>query len=436
MSFPKFNNTTLIALLLFLFTESALLFYTPRTETAQLIIVYLSMFVAYMVLYHEVKNIRTAAFLGVLFRSIAWLAFPALSNDIYRFIWDGSLVLEGVNPYLFTPTQYLVTNSSHPFDQLYPLLNSPDFYSVYPVVIQVISAFGALATNDYYLSALIIKLPILVAEIATIWMLPKVLMGFKISPKYAMLYMLNPLLIIDVVGNAHFEALAICFILLSIKWLQNERPLSAGAGMALAVATKLLPLILVPFILKALSSGARKQFFIGLLGVSVLTALPLLDTVFIRHFISGIGHYFQSFEFNASIYYIVSRSISWFAGYDAIAVVGPALGVLTIIICWIIYFRLKPQNLKEALAAGAMAWTVYLFLSTTVYPWYVAPLLVLGMFGRMKYPIIWSAAVFLSYSFYSETLQWPWFVATEYFLVAVSLFYPKFTKRLFSSTLR
>jgi alpha-1,6-mannosyltransferase len=46
---------------------------------------------------------RLSLGLGVMFRLVFLLGLPMLSQDFYRFIWDGQVLLHHINPYSFTP---------------------------------------------------------------------------------------------------------------------------------------------------------------------------------------------------------------------------------------------------------------------------------------------------------------------------------------------
>ena len=61
----------------------------------------------------------------------------------------------------------------------------------------------------------------------------------------------------------------------------------------------------------------------------------------------------------------------------------------------------------------------YLFLSTTVHPWYIATPLLLSVFTKYKFPLVWSFMVMLSYSAYGKNGfdEKLWLVAFEYILV-------------------
>ncbi len=433
-----FNNSIIVASVLFLFGTGAILFFTPRTEIFQLCVVYFSLYVAFIALYHEVNKIRTAAFIGVFARCIAWLSFPTLSDDIYRFIWDGEMTLYGVSPFSLAPSEFIRSNQFPPFDQLYPLLNSPNYFSIYPIVIQISSAFGALASNDLYLSSLLIKLPILLAEIGTIWMLPKVLMRLNISPKYSVIYMLNPLLIVDVVANAHFEAVMIFFIVLCIKLIQDKKMGLAGSALALAVGTKLIPVLLFPFLLKAISKKLRSHFALSFLGLLIILFIPLFSQELIINYWSSIRLYYQTFEFNASFYYIARELSQLIVGYNAIQIIGPLFGFSSLLVMGYLYWKQEAFNLMNALKSIYWSLFVYFLFATTVHPWYIAILIVMGIFTRNFTALAWSLLIILSYSayandHYSESML---LILVEYTGLFVFVVYPKIIRRLLSSAIR
>lgn len=435
MSKYQFNLVTIIALILFGFGEVVLLFFTPRTETAQLFTLYFGLFAAYMVMCNEVRNIRTAAFIGILTRCLAWLAMPTLSDDIYRFIWDGSVSLEGINPYLATPSAFLKDYPSEPFSTLFPLLNSADYFSVYPLVIQVISAFGALVANDLYLASLIIKLPILLAEIGILWMLPRLMVQLNLNPKLSLWYFLNPLIIVELTGNAHFEGLMIFFTLIAIKMIVLKKYKRGALALALGVATKLIPLLLFPFLLKALPKKARIPFTIVFIVGCLALFAPLLNPTFIVHFSASIDLYFRSFEFNASVYYVVREIGSLLVGYNLIGLIGPSLFLLSALSLLYFWWKQVPFLVNDALKSSLYALSTYYILATTVHPWYISMLLMLGILSARVYPVIWTMAAFLSYFAYQTAAyeESYWLIAFEYALVALAFARPIWLKQWLSS---
>ena len=76
------------------------------------------------------------------------------------------------------------------------------------------------------------------------------------------------------------------------------------------------------------------------------------------------------------------------------------------------------ETTTQLLVAMLFAVSVYFLLSTTVHPWYVATPLLLSVFTRYRFAIVWSLLVMLSYSAYGEEFNENlWLVAVEYLVV-------------------
>ena len=109
-------------------------YFIERPNFELLITVYCSLFlISFLILNNkEAYPFKVLLFSGLLFRFCLIFSTPALSDDFYRFIWDGRIQQLGFNPFDFTPRQFLNHNSDSFLNQLFPYLNSPDYYSVYP----------------------------------------------------------------------------------------------------------------------------------------------------------------------------------------------------------------------------------------------------------------------------------------------------------------
>ncbi len=61
-----------------------------------------------------------------------------------------------------------------------------------------------------------------------------------------LLYALNPLVIVELVGNIHYEGLTICFLLAGLYFYKKQKDLPSATFLGLAAGVKLLPLIFLP----------------------------------------------------------------------------------------------------------------------------------------------------------------------------------------------
>ena len=210
---------------------SSLLFYwvfaydLVRTDYIKLIALYSALFVLFYKLVQRFKgNIQFLTYLAFGFRAIFILAIPNLSQDFYRFIWDGRMILEGINPYLFTVESF-ISQSKSPVAQALELragmgdLNASHFTN-YPPINQLCFAIGALFASKSILgSVIVMRLLIIAADFGTLHFGKKILDKLKLPTHNIFWYVLNPFIIIELAGNLHFEGVMIFFLVWSLYLL-------------------------------------------------------------------------------------------------------------------------------------------------------------------------------------------------------------------------
>ncbi|MFD2571622.1 hypothetical protein ACFSUS_13335 [Spirosoma soli] len=359
---------------------------------------------------------------AIIFRLLLLFATPKLSDDVYRFIWDGRLLAHGFNPYLYLPSTIIGTPvaTASGLDQvLFQQLNSPNYFTVYPPFNQAFFGLAALLANGNLLWNIVwLRIPILLSEMGTLWLLPKLLRNLDLNSNLTLLYGLNPLVILELTGNLHFEAVMIFLGLLASWWLMQKQFIASASALALAIATKLLPLLLLPLVVRRLGWGRGIAYAALTGGLTMALFLPFASLELVQNVFSSINLYFQKFEFNASVYYIARAIGYWGSGYNIIGYAGFSLSI-GIIGC-VLWIAFRWQNVSTQTQALAML-TIYFTLATTVHPWYITTLVAASVFTRFRYPLVWSALIPLSYftyrsSPYSENL---WLTAIEYSIVGV-----------------
>lgn len=373
-------------------------------------------------MYKSHEDVLFFVFGAVLCRAVLLFAFPNLSDDIYRFLWDGHLITDGISPFLQTPSQYLESLGNDPgkYGLLYDRLNSPDYYSIYPPVCQMVfSASAWIFEDNLFWSAVFMKSIFLISETITIYFLLKLTQLLRLPQRRVLLYALNPLVIIELCGNLHFEAIMVLFLVLALWTFVRRRYKLFGFFMALSVGAKLLPLLFLPFFLKRMRlrdlAAAGITFCVTLL----LLFLPFIDQELIQHLFASINLYFQKFEFNASIYYLVRWVGFQIKGYNVIQTAGPLLSLATMGIILYMAYKERTRGFKTLLEFMLLAFSCYLFFATTVHPWYLTIPILLSVFTFYRYPMFWSGLICLTYVNYAynpyhENL---WVVALEYMVV-------------------
>lgn len=397
---------------------------------------YTLFFAAYIFVFLKVNQesqVRWFLYTAVLLRVILIFAFPNLSDDIYRFVWDGRLLIQGINPFDHLPSHYIQQGNEVPGLEkaLYEELNSPEYFTIYPPVCQAVFASACwLFPESLIVSSLFMKCIIVVLEIGTLFILYSLLKEFSsknsfVQPKNVLLYALNPLILLEISGNLHFEGPMVFFLVLALWLLIKKRETLSAISFALSIAAKLLPLMFLPLLIVRLGWKKAIRYFLIVGFALLLFFSPLINGVFIQNFGDSLNLYFQKFEFNASIYYFLRWLGFQIKGYNLIGILGPLLASLVLLGILIRTFKEKNPTLSNLPLAMLFAITLYLLLTTTIHPWYLSLPIVLCTFTRFKFPILWSFLIFwtyinYSYESYSENL---WVVAAEYITVLSFLFW-------------
>ena len=420
---------------------SGVLFYSSfaydleREDFIKLITLYTGLFfLSWKLIQLEKTNFWLLAGAAVLFRLVFTGALPMLSQDFYRFIWDGRMLLAGWNPYLYLPRE-LIEQGIAPVAQSAELYRgmgslSAGNYTNYPPLNQFIFALAALFSGKGIVGPVIfMRIIIIAADLGVLYFGKKLLEKLDLPGHRILWYVLNPLVIIELTGNLHFEGVMVFFLVWSLYLLHQKKWVFSAVLFAASVLLKIIPLLFLPLLFKYFreeENGRIKTKWKKLIGyyfivgvVVTLGFLPFLSPAFFSKFGASIALWFQKFEFNASIYYVVRWIGFQVKGYNIIETAGKVLPVVvTAILLGLAFFR-KNNSTARLITAMLLGISIYFFFSTTIHPWYLVTPLALSVFTRYKFAIIWSFMVMLSYYAYSnqEFQENLWLVALEYIVV-------------------
>jgi hypothetical protein len=231
-----------------------------------------------------------AAFrLTLLFRS------PDLSEDVFRYLWDGRLAASGVSPYALAPGD---PRAEGLFPELERRLAHREFPTVYPPVAQAAFRVAASVPGK---GVVPLKALFASADVAVVALL---LAGGGARARFgAALYAFHPLPVTETAGQGHLDSLGVALLLASVVYLCRRRPLAGGIAFAMSVLTKYVPLggVLplarigkLRFLAAALTLGAALWTLAAGGGAS-----PAV----------GLGDYATRWEFNSVLYPAVSAAI-------------------------------------------------------------------------------------------------------------------------------
>ena len=387
-------------------------------------------FFSCQIIRNQKNNFAFLIGVSIVFRLIFAFSLPHLSQDFYRFIWDGRLILEGINPYINLPKD-LMTNPNFHLPQAAELFNgmgdlSASHFSNYPPINQLFFVIAGIFSNNSILgSAMVLRFILILADLGTLHFGQKLLLNLGLEPHRIFWYILNPLVIIELTGNLHFEGVMLFFLVWSMYLLHQNQWKYASVILALSIATKLLPLLLLPLFYQKLGFKKSFAFYTIVIGTNLILFVPFLSDKLIENYSGTIGLWFTNFEFNASLYYLLRSIGYYFTGYNIIQTTGIITPIL--IMLFVVNRALKGSN-KTTLALlqnFLIVLSTYFFVSTTVHPWYISNLVLIAIFTKFKFPFVWSLAVILSYAAYSnpnfnENL-WP--IALEYGFVFTALLF-------------
>ena len=349
--------------------------------------------------------------LAILVRLALLPAFPLLSDDIYRYLWDGLTWWNGMDAYSQTPIE-VAEIIQRP--DLLSEMNSPNYHAIYPPFVQTLFALLAkISGGDLTLFSLGLKISLLITEIGIAFLLirlAKIINSGKLAYSW---YLLNPLVIIETAANAHFEVLMLFFTLLAVFLFVKSKFWSSGMALAAAVLSKFVPLLLIPAFVFRKEKQAWK-FLIGFVAVLFLGFFPVVTAIGPAWgLVDSLDLFVRKFEFNPSIYALVRWTGITIMGYNPIHYIGPGLSLIAGSAILFISWKYRHSNISVWMAALSFAFVLQLLFATTIHPWYVILPLGLSLLANQSYIIVWSYLILLSYSFYS-LLPWEIFIAIEY----------------------
>jgi len=178
--------------------------------------------------------------LAVFMRAALLFASPH-STDICRYIWDGRVQADGVNPYRYVPADPALAHLRDPM--IYENVNRKEYApTIYPPAAQ---AVFFLATR-FGETVAMMKAAMLAFEALAIFALIELLKARRLPTALVSLYALHPLAVWEIAGSGHVDSVAIAFTLLALLAAEKGYRFASGAALATGALTKYFPLALAP----------------------------------------------------------------------------------------------------------------------------------------------------------------------------------------------
>jgi len=328
---------------------------------------------------------------------------PQLSDDIYRYLWDGNNLLRGVNPYAAAPA---ATSPAPEMATIHSRINHPRYVTIYPPAAQLVFAAGAALGG----TITGFKIVLVLLDVGLCALILLLLQRLDMPPWRSVLYAWNPLPILEIAGSGHVDGAGLTMLFASIYLLSANRQSISGdvprrgpylfSGVLLACSSlvKLYPLVFIPVLFFLIPKGRRRHFFLGF--ITAFAILPLLFMPHVTNMTASLETYARTWEF-AGFAFTTLRGISGSGSTARIFLSG--CGILAVAA---ITIRMS-GGMKNAVSSGgkerhvmkacyAVAMTL-LLLTPTLQPWYALSLAVFLPFCAGPAGLILCWVVLLTY---------------------------------------
>lgn len=257
---------------LFTFLQYLLsLVHNTKEEQLYLVILSFSIYLLYFVLLKKIFTSKTVPVLTItIFALISFFGYvyatPKLSNDIYRYLWDGLLVKNEFNPYIYVPSDWKLHDLQEANMALYKKVDWKDKFTPYPPFSQYIFATAHTFYDRFGLvgGKFIFALPFLLSAFFIYYFFDKIpiekegISQYITGKKLYAAFILNPLLLLEIVGNSHLDGWVVFFMIVGLYLFEKKKYILFSIVWALAILTKVYPLIFVPYF--ALHLIRQKKF--------------------------------------------------------------------------------------------------------------------------------------------------------------------------------
>jgi hypothetical protein len=348
---------------------------------------------------------------------------PELSDDIFRYLFDGMMMKGGANPYAAAPDA--VKTAGPALAALIPLVNHGHLATIYPPAAQFIFAAGA-----FFGGTVGMKLVLVIMDLVACFLIIRILMQLHLPASRAVLYAWHPLPVIEIAASGHIDAAAVCFLMLALtmtlygvrifkqsnadarvskrsaRWRRIIVAVAAGACFAAAVLVKWIPLLFLPGVLLLIRGRIRPYWIAGCAIAAFALTAPFWPEI--QNSYATLSVYLVHWEFSG----LAFRMLREIAGSGQTArLILAACGAAAV---GIIYARLFFRDLScvsdnlptesdqqqralpvlKSFYAASFAW---LLLTPTLHPWYALYLVCLLPFAAGPAGIVLSWSVLLAY---------------------------------------
>jgi hypothetical protein len=293
---------------------------------------------------------------ALFFRTTLLFSPPSLSDDVYRYLWDGSVLLHGINPYRYPPQAMALAFLRGPD---YQSINYKGIPSIYPPLAQLAFALGAALDLGIWGP----KAVLWSCELLLLWALARLLGCLGLGPERLLLYAWNPLILFEFSGSTHVDVLAVLLLVLATCAIIQERSALSTTLLGLATLAKLLPALLLPLLARRV-----RPIWLGLCGALILAGyLPFASAGW--NLLAATKQYALRWRFNDAAFTLLYHGLLGLGLTEQAALLYGKIVVGLVLLAAIAVLALRQVSL---LRGAYWILGLYLLLSPTLHPWYLA----------------------------------------------------------------
>jgi alpha-1,6-mannosyltransferase len=295
---------------------------------------------------------------AALFRLSILFSPPYLSDDIYRYVWDGRVQAAGINPYRYIPADPSLAHLRD--EKIYPHMNRRDTApTMYPPVAEAVWFL----TTRLSESVTWMKVTMVGFEAFAVWALVQLLGSFGLARQRVLIYAWHPLAVWEFAGSGHLDAMAIAFIALALLVRRRNAATLTGVALAGATLVKFFPAVLFPALYKRWNWKMPLAFVLTI----VVAYLPYLGVGPVR-VLGYLPGYASEKGIISGQQFLILASLRYLFNVPTIVYLIAAFFLLTALSCWLM--RNQERDEPDYVRSSLIIASVFMVLLTPHYPWY------------------------------------------------------------------
>jgi len=332
------------------------------------------------------------------------------SDDMYRYLWEGKLQLNGINPYSHPPES---SGLEHLRDKFFSGINHKHLSAIYPPLMLMVFAVADYVSHSF----ISMKSLFLLFDVLSIFLLLRFLAVMGKNSVNVLIYAWSPLILISFAAMGHGDSLQIFLVILAVYLCAIGKNLRSVIFIGLAAMSKFVFIIIAPFMISDLIPGKRLKYVIALLSVITVLYLPYVGAG--KGLFSTLFHFGTQYHFNDSVHFLIF----------CLCIGSPLASIITTSIVFgmtFLYLYKKHLNTHypeqdinrndSILNFAFLSIGAFLILAPTLHPWYLTWIVPFLCFNKNRAWLILTGTVVCYYFMNHELLskmilynnEWVW----------------------------